>query len=63
MKRSHKNTRRLTARERAQSVAASIFRSWLAADVEIDNAAAIIQRALQAHARAALRRDQRRDGK
>ena len=54
-KRSHKNTTRLTARERAQQVASDV---WVLVPKEggWGQAQDVIERALQAHARQALAR-------
>jgi hypothetical protein len=58
-RRSHRNTPRLTARERASHyIAYWGFPTYGSRDQE-DH----LVRVLQAHAREALRRDQRRDGK
>lgn len=54
-RRSHRNTRRLTAPERA----ATLIDLFFPGDDGVGLKA--IQRALQAHARQALRRDDRRD--
>lgn len=62
-RKSHKNNRtRLTARERARAVAVEI---WGQSEVRVGMCAvdiAIIQRAIQAHARQALARERARRG-
>ena len=59
-KRSHKNTRRLTAKERAEAAVNEYYGSESAA-AKWPALVRAIQRALAAHARQALRRDDARD--
>lgn len=57
--RKHRNSKRLTAKERARKV----LLDWNTPPERLPILTLLIQRALAAHARQALRRDQRRDGK
>lgn len=61
-RRSHKNTTRLTAKERAYAAFTSVWSEDIANEPWAQDEIKAIQRAIQAHARATLARERARRG-